>query len=160
MIVLELNGHLSHACPIMVCVLSSYTISEYIKPQSFFEMLSEFSGLDAKIAANGKIIIKDILKKNDEYCDMKFLTLNDCLEEELLKVVIEHTDQKNDKRLKFIPVLDNSNSNTGMNIMYVVKVSDLHAYCSIVYGDLSGKSVNETRSIKQVATGQDRISPR
>jgi H+/Cl- antiporter ClcA len=32
MIVLELNGHLSHACPIMVCVLSSYTISEYIKP--------------------------------------------------------------------------------------------------------------------------------
>jgi len=92
MIVLELNGHLSHACPIMVCVLSSYTISEYIKPQSFFEMLSEFSGLDAKIAANGKIIIKDILKKNDEYCDMKFLTLNDCLEEELLKVVIEHTD--------------------------------------------------------------------
>jgi len=76
----------------MVCVLSSYTISEYIKPQSFFEMLSEFSGLDAKIAANGKIIIKDILKKNDEYCDMKFLTLNDCLEEELLKVVIEHTD--------------------------------------------------------------------
>jgi H+/Cl- antiporter ClcA len=61
MIVLELNGHLSHACPIMVCVLTSYTVSEYIKPQSFFEMLSEFAGLDAKIAANGKIIVKDIL---------------------------------------------------------------------------------------------------
>ena len=116
-------------------------------------MLSEFSGLDAKIAANGKIIVKDILKKNDEYCDMKFLTLNDCLEEELLKVVIEHTDKSNDKRLRFIPVLDNSNNNTGMNIMYVVKVSDLHAYCSIVYGSLAGKSINETRSIKQVATG-------
>lgn len=32
MIVLELNGHLSHACPLMVCVLSSYTISEWIRP--------------------------------------------------------------------------------------------------------------------------------
>ena len=40
MIVLELNGHLSHACPLMVCVLSSYAMSEYLKPQSFFEMLS------------------------------------------------------------------------------------------------------------------------
>jgi H+/Cl- antiporter ClcA len=40
MIVLELNGHLSHAVPLMVCVLSSYAISEYLKPQSFFEMLS------------------------------------------------------------------------------------------------------------------------
>ena len=81
-------------------------------------MLSEFSGLDAKIAANGKIIVKDILKKNDEYCDMKFLTLNDCLDEELLKVVIENIDESNDKRLAFNPVVDNSNN---MNLMYVVK---------------------------------------
>lgn len=108
-------------------------------------MLSEFSGLDAKIAANGKIIVKDILKSNDEYCDMKYLTLNDCLEEELLKVVIENSDNNNDKRLKFIPVVDNS---TNMNIMYIVKTSDLFAYCSIVYGSLDGKSINETRSIK------------
>lgn len=49
MIVLELNGHLSHAVPLMVCVLSSYAISEYLNPRSFFEMLSEFSGLDVKI---------------------------------------------------------------------------------------------------------------
>ena len=123
-------------------------------------MLSEFSGLDAKIAANGKIIVKDILKKNDEYCDMKFLTLNDCLEEELLKVVIENTDKTNESRLKFIPILDNSNREHGMNLMYVVKVSDLHEYCSIVYGSLAGKSINESRSIKQAATGQDRISTR
>ena len=32
MIVLELNGHLSHAIPTMVCVLCSYAVSEYIKP--------------------------------------------------------------------------------------------------------------------------------
>ena len=49
MIVLELNGHLSHACPLMVCVLSSYAMSEYLKPISFFEMLSDLGGLDAKI---------------------------------------------------------------------------------------------------------------
>ena len=62
MIVLELNGHLSHAVPIMVCVLTSYTISEWIKPESFFEMLAHLGGLDAKIAAKGKIIIKDLLE--------------------------------------------------------------------------------------------------
>jgi len=49
MIVLELNGHLSHAVPCMVCVLSSYFISELIKPQSFFEMLSFTTGLDLKL---------------------------------------------------------------------------------------------------------------
>lgn len=49
MIVLELNGHLSHAVPCMVCVLSSYFISEYLKPQSFFEMLSFTTGLDLKL---------------------------------------------------------------------------------------------------------------
>ena len=48
-IVLELNGHLSHAVPTMVCVLASYATSEMIKCQSFFEMLSMFSGLDEKI---------------------------------------------------------------------------------------------------------------
>ena len=55
MIVLELNGHLSHAVPIMVCVLSSYGISEYIKPESFFEMLAAFSGLDKKVMLKGQI---------------------------------------------------------------------------------------------------------
>ena len=32
MIVMELNGHLSHAVPTMVCVLCSYLVSELIKP--------------------------------------------------------------------------------------------------------------------------------
>ena len=62
MIVLELNGHLSHAVPLMVCVLCSYAMGEYIKDQSFFEMLSEFSGLDNMIKRKGQIIIKDILE--------------------------------------------------------------------------------------------------
>jgi len=39
MIVIELNGHLSHAVPLMICVLCAYWTSEYIKAESFFEML-------------------------------------------------------------------------------------------------------------------------
>lgn len=64
MIVLELNGHLSHAVPLMVCVICSYGISEWLKPCSFFEMLADLGGLDAKVAAKGKIIVKDILENN------------------------------------------------------------------------------------------------
>ena len=62
MIVLELNGHLSHAVPCMVCVLSSYFISEYLRPLSFFEMLTVASGLDKKVQQKGDIIIKDMLE--------------------------------------------------------------------------------------------------
>ena len=81
---------------------------------------------------------------------MVYLTLNDCLEEELIKVVIENSDKSNEKRLKFIPVVDNSNN---MNIMYVVKTADLYAYSSIVYGSLEGKTINDTRNIKQIGDG-------
>ena len=31
-IVLELNGHMSHAVPVMVCVMISYATSEYLRP--------------------------------------------------------------------------------------------------------------------------------
>jgi len=67
MIVLELNGHLSHAVPCMMCVLFSYFISEFIKPESFFEMLSSLTGLDLKVAQKGNIIISDLLEVNPEY---------------------------------------------------------------------------------------------
>ena len=40
MIAIELNGHLSHAVPIMATVITSYIVSEYLKPMSYFEMLS------------------------------------------------------------------------------------------------------------------------
>jgi H+/Cl- antiporter ClcA len=87
MIILELNGHLSHAVPTMVCVLTSYAISEWIKPESFFEMLSHIGGLDAKLAAKGKIIIKDLLETNPEYKELQFLSLNDCSEADLIEIV-------------------------------------------------------------------------
>ena len=53
MIVLELNGHLSHAVPLMVCVLSSYATSQILKPESFFEMLTSLSGLDKRVKEKG-----------------------------------------------------------------------------------------------------------
>ena len=62
MITLELNGHLSHAVPTMVCVLSAYAISEAIRPESFFEMLSDQSGLNEEKIKKGKILVKDILQ--------------------------------------------------------------------------------------------------
>ena len=39
-IVLELNGHMSHVVPVLVSVITAYIISELINPAGFFEMLS------------------------------------------------------------------------------------------------------------------------
>lgn len=94
-IVLELNGHLSHAVPTMMCVLASYAISEYIKTQSFFEMLSEFSGLDDKIKAKGAIIIREILETDKTFTeDIDFLSLDDSSEWDLIKMVKKHGRSK------------------------------------------------------------------
>ena len=90
MIVLELNGHLSHAVPLMVCVLCSYGTAEFIKPQSFFEMLSQFSGLDDKISSKGKIIIKDILDKRPDFKNVDFLSLEDSTSDKLIAMVKKH----------------------------------------------------------------------
>lgn len=54
-IILELNGHLSHAVPVMIAVITSYIISEIIYPFSFFEILSLFNGVNDKIIKKGKI---------------------------------------------------------------------------------------------------------
>lgn len=78
MIVLELNGHLSHAVPLMVCVLSSYATSEILKPESFFEMLTSLSGLDKRVKARGEIIIRDVLEVNTEYKELHYLSLYEC----------------------------------------------------------------------------------
>lgn len=93
MIVLELNGHLSHACPLMVCVLCSYAMSEYLKPQSFFEMLSELGGLDAKIEQKGKIIVKDFLSINSDYKKFDFLSLRDSTEQDIIDVIKRNTSK-------------------------------------------------------------------
>lgn len=120
MIVLELNGHLSHAVPTMVCVLTSYTISEWIKPESFFEMLANLGGLDTKIAAKGKIILKDLIEQMPEYKELQFLSLNESTEADLIEMVKAHCDRPNQEhsvkyQLKYIPVVD---SVANMNLLY------------------------------------------
>ena len=124
MIVLELNGHLSHACPLMVCVLSSYAISEWIKPESFFEALADMTGLLKRRDGKGHIIVKDVLAQRDDYriVDIDFLSLNDSSETDLIEAAKFHTDPVNIKRLRYIPVVDNS---TTMNLLYIIKVADL-----------------------------------
>jgi len=115
MIVLELNGHLSHACPLMVCVICSYGISEWIKPCSFFEMLADLGGLDAKVAAKGKIIIKDILEMRPEYAHFDYLSLDESTQEDLIAAVKKHGSASNVSRMRYIPVVDNHSE---MNLMY------------------------------------------
>lgn len=95
MIVLELNGHLGHAVPTMVCVLASYATSELIKTESFFEMLSDISGLDQKIATKGNIRIRDVLKTNKEYTDnIDYLSLEDSTFDDLIRIVRKHGFKK------------------------------------------------------------------
>ena len=114
MIVLELNGHLSHACPLMVCVLSSYAVSEYLKPVSFFEMLSELGGLDAKISQKGKIIIKDFLDVYPDYKKVQCLSLSDGTLDEMLQIIKKNTGPVSSKlkdgvpeiKFLYIPVVD------------------------------------------------------
>ena len=77
MITLELNGHLSHAIPLMVGVLCSYATSEYIAHESFFEMLSVFAGLEKKKKDKGDLLIKHVLEKFPKFRKLKYLTLTD-----------------------------------------------------------------------------------
>jgi H+/Cl- antiporter ClcA len=48
-IVLELNGHMSHVIPVLVSAITAYIISELINPAGIFEMLSQLNGINDKI---------------------------------------------------------------------------------------------------------------
>lgn len=141
MIVLELNGHLSHAVPLMVCVLSSYATSEYIKPQSFFEMLSSFSGLDDKKKEKNKIVVKDWLDLNPAYTEVDFISLMECDEKELIRLVKKNLYEgdnaeyflKDKPQLKYIPVVDCVKNK---NLLYMVKTTELYDQCVKYFGPI------------------------
>lgn len=57
-IVLELNGHMSHVVPVLVSAITAYIISELINPAGFFEMLSQLNGINDKIMQKGRILVK------------------------------------------------------------------------------------------------------
>jgi H+/Cl- antiporter ClcA len=44
-IVLEVNGHMSHLLPVMMTVVASFMVSEWLRPISFFEQLYILRGL-------------------------------------------------------------------------------------------------------------------
>lgn len=138
MIVLELNGHLSHLVPTMVCVICSYGVSELLRPLSFFEMLSQLTGLDQKIAEKGKIIIKDVLSVNPEYRNIEFLSIADSTEEDILSIIRNNSRRGAGLKgnylsksfseldpnaphfkLNYIPVVD---SKKNMNLLFMVKL--------------------------------------
>lgn len=60
-IVLEMNGHLSHVVPVLVCVLVSYIISELIHPVGIYEMLFELRGYKLLVQQKGRIQVKEVL---------------------------------------------------------------------------------------------------
>ena len=142
MIVLELNGHLSHAVPCMVCVLSSYFISELLKPQSFFEMLSFTTGLDLKMKQKCDVVVKDLLNIDKKYADLddKFLALDDCTEQDLVNVVQKHgkssalgqdSQLQSIQKLRYIPVVDNK---VNRNLLFMIKTEELQMYCEEYFG--------------------------
>ena len=94
-ITIELSGNFSFALPIMIANASSYLVSEYIKPESFYEMLQVFHNLDEKISGKGKILIKDLLDSNKEYENFDFLSLNECTDNDLINMIKSHCDYKN-----------------------------------------------------------------
>lgn len=133
MIVLELNGHLSHAVPIMVCVLVSYATSEFLRPESFFEMLANLSELDKKVSQKDNIIVRDLLEINTEYrenLDKKCLSLEDSTEKDLFDIVAKYrTENVSISAISFtmdyIPVVD---SHKTRNLLFMVKLEELARY--------------------------------
>jgi len=145
MIVLELNGHLSHAVPLMVCVLSSYALSEYLNPCSFFEMLSEFGGLDGKMVEKGQIVIKDFLDVNSDFKKVDYISLNDGTEEEMMAVIKKNmgnlrkmlefdSEGRPIVRFRYIPIVDNHKKR---NLLYMVKLDELIAKVEEYLGPIS-----------------------
>lgn len=142
MIVLELNGHLSHAVPLMVCVLSSYGMSEYLIPTSFFEMLSDLGGLDAKMVQKGKIVVKDFLRVNPIYKELDYISLNDTTDLEMIAIIKKNLDKtlKFDDdgrpmvRFRYIPIVD---SHKKRNLLYMVKLEELRQICEEYLGPIN-----------------------
>lgn len=163
MIVLELNGHLSHAVPCMVCVLSSYFISEFLRPMSFFEMLTITTGLDQKVAQKGNIIIKDMLELMPHYKDLErtYLSLNESTELDMIEIVDKHGHLDHSKsahlaeekeeaisgvfKQRYVPVVDN---HKWRNLLFMIKVEELQRYCELHFNYGFGRENQAVRDMR------------
>ena len=180
MIVLELNGHLSHAVPCMVCVLSSYFISEFLRPMSFFEMLTITTGLDQKVAQKGNIIIKNMLEVMPHFKDLdnKYLSLNESTELDMIDIVDKHGHLNHSKsahmaaqkeeevtgvfRQRYVPIVD---SHKWRNLLFMVRVDELQKYCEIHFNYGYGKENQAirdhrgSRSCKCIILSMRQVAP-
>lgn len=80
-IVLELNGHLSHVVPVLVSVLLAYIIGELVNPQGFFDMLFELRGLKKSVQQKEQILVRQVLEFDERYSRIRYLTLEMTAEE-------------------------------------------------------------------------------
>lgn len=114
----------------MMCVLSSYGISEWLRPVSFFEQLSILRGLDDKLIKKKKVSIKNILEMRPDYRDFEYFALDSVSKSDLLEVVDRHFLSDDPFKLRYVPVVD---SHTRKNLLYLVKVPELAEYCKLYF---------------------------
>ena len=115
----------------MVCVLSSYAMSNWINRESFFEMLSRLAGLEDKKQRKGNLRVKDVLKINQEFSRIEgeYLWLNGCTVHDISNLIRKRESdvQESNTRakkglkikslLKYIPIVDNK---TDKNLLFMV----------------------------------------
>lgn len=92
-IVLELNGHLSHVVPVLIGVLVSYITSELLNPQGFFEMLSELRGFNKQLEKKGNITARAVLEKENRYGKINFIS-EDMTVEQVKAVTQAYLEEK------------------------------------------------------------------
>lgn len=66
----------------------------------------------------------------------------------MLKVILKNSDPEDKDRVRFFPVVDNS---TSMNLLYIVRTSELYQYLGLLYGPLEkyvGNSLNDISNLK------------
>lgn len=80
-IVLELNGHLSHVIPILIAVLTSYILSEIINPVGFYDSMFKIRGFQLMLEKKGKILVQEVLEQEERFTNIEFLTLEMDVEE-------------------------------------------------------------------------------
>jgi len=74
-IVLELNGHMSHVVPVLVSVILAYIIAELVNSEGFYEMLFVLRGIKQMVEKKGQLLVREVLDYEERYSKIKYLTL-------------------------------------------------------------------------------------
>lgn len=121
-------------------------------------MLSELTGLDEKLRKKGKILIRDVLEERPEFRKFDYFSLLEVTQEDLTTIVRKHLiddTQGVDSqflRMRYIPVVDNS---TDMNLLFLVKVSELKEYCELSFGQFSDEKPGNALEMTAIHSDAD-----